>query len=152
VHYDRRDGYGKNIVTGTDIDDRNEVGARASLLWKPVDGLDILTIADYSREDDRANGLHYFGPAQPGVCAPGSRLGRYRAAQQPRHRERHRSQSRDYDLGHRRTGQLQHRLGKVQVDHAFRKVDSVNLTDVDGTSVQIAFDRLFDKATSSARN
>src|SRR5438552_7928642 len=67
VHYDRRDGYGRNIVTGTDIDDRNEMGARASLLWKPLDGVELLTIADYSREDDRANGLHYFGSAQPGV-------------------------------------------------------------------------------------
>ncbi|MEA3182121.1 MAG: iron complex outerrane recepter protein [Gammaproteobacteria bacterium] len=146
VHYDHRDGYGKNIVTGTDIDDRSEVGARASLLWKPVDGLDFLTIADYSREDDRANGLHYFGAAQPGVVPLGLALGGTALLNS-------RDIASDIDprvdittWGIAEQASYNTGWAKLRSITAFRKVDSVNLTDVDGTSVQIAFDRLFDEA------
>ena len=146
VHYDRRDGYGKNIVTGTDIDDRNEVGTRASLLWKPTDGVEFLTIADYSREDDRANGLHFFGAAQPGVVPLGLARGGTALLD-----------SRDIasDIDPKVdittwgiTQQVKYDAGwaRFRSTTAFRKVDSVNLTDIDGTTVQLGFDRLFDHA------
>jgi len=146
VHYDRHDGYGKNIVTGTDIDDRNEVGARASLLWKPLDGLELLTIGDYSREHDRANGLHYFGAAQPGVIPLGLTLGGTALLNS-------RDIASDIDpkveittWGVTEQAKYDAGWARFRSTTAFRKVESVNLTDIDGTTVQLGFDRLFDNA------
>ena len=146
AHYENRDGYGKNVVTGTEIDDRNEWGVRLSLRWTPSANLELLTIADYSREDDRANGLHYFGPARAGIPPLGLALG-----------GRAELNSRDiasdidpfvdittwgiaehisYDAG----------WAKFASITAYRKLDSLNVTDVDGTSLPIAFNRLSDHA------
>jgi iron complex outermembrane recepter protein len=146
VSYNRRDGYGRNIVTGTGIDDLNEGGARASLLWKPVDKLELLTILDYSREDDRANGLHYFGSAQPGVVPLGLTLGGTALLNS-------RNIASDIDpkvdittWGLTEQGKYDAGWARIKSTTAFRKVESENLTDIDGTSVQLGYDRLFDNA------
>ncbi len=57
------DGYGKNLVTGTDIDNKNSQAVRGQLLVKPDDRLSILIAGDYYRSRDRSNTYHYFGPA-----------------------------------------------------------------------------------------
>lgn len=64
-----RKGYGRNIVTGTDIDDRDAYGFRGQLLFEPSEDLSILLEADYHRGDDNSSGLHVIGPA--GEAAPG---------------------------------------------------------------------------------
>jgi iron complex outermembrane receptor protein len=62
------DGYGKNLVTGTDIDNKNSQAVRGQLLFKPTDKLSILLAGDYYRSRDRSNTYHYFGG---GGFAPG---------------------------------------------------------------------------------
>lgn len=64
-----RDGYGKNLFTGNDIDDLNTRAIRGSLLFTPQDRLTINLTADYFREKDHAGGYHIDGAA--GFSAPG---------------------------------------------------------------------------------
>jgi iron complex outermembrane receptor protein len=64
------DGYGKNLVTGSDIDTKNSQAVRGQLRFKPTDRLSILVAADYYRSRDRSNSYHYFGPA--GVTPAGA--------------------------------------------------------------------------------
>jgi iron complex outermembrane receptor protein len=63
-------GYGKNLVTGSDIDNKNSQAVRGQLLFKPTDRLSILLEGDYYRSRDRSNTYHYFGPG--GVTAAGT--------------------------------------------------------------------------------
>lgn len=66
------DGYGENIVTGADIDNKNSKAARAQLLFDLADGLTVLFGADYYSSDDRSNTYHYFGPG--GLTAAGAEV------------------------------------------------------------------------------
>lgn len=61
VKYDKRDGYGENLYTGSQIDDRDAVAARGSLLFRPSDRVDVTFVADYFSEDDNNYAFHYFG-------------------------------------------------------------------------------------------
>jgi iron complex outermembrane receptor protein len=58
---DKRDGYGTNLATGKDIDDRDAYAVRGSLRFKPLDDLDIVLMADYFKEDDYNYAFHFFG-------------------------------------------------------------------------------------------
>lgn len=62
TNIEKRDGFGKNLFTGTQIDDRDAQAVRASIRIKPQDKLVIDLIADYSHEDDNDYAFHYFGP------------------------------------------------------------------------------------------
>ncbi|RME67631.1 MAG: TonB-dependent receptor, partial [Alphaproteobacteria bacterium] len=62
VKYDRRDGYGKNLFTGNDIDNQDQVSVRASLRLRPNASWTIDLVGDYHREDDRNYAFHFFGP------------------------------------------------------------------------------------------
>jgi iron complex outermembrane recepter protein len=64
------DGYGRNIETGNDIDNKDSQAVRAQLLFKLTDRLNVLLAGDYYRSDDRSNGYHYFGAG--GVAPNGS--------------------------------------------------------------------------------
>ena len=64
-----RDGYGKNIVTGNDIDDLNSRAVRGSLRFTPTDRLTVDLKADYYRRNDHSGGYHYLGAG--GFSAPG---------------------------------------------------------------------------------
>jgi iron complex outermembrane receptor protein len=75
IHLQSRDGFGKNIVNGDDVDDKQAVGARLSLLWKPLPNLSFLTIADYNRERDHAYGTHFLGQSNPAIPILGLKLG-----------------------------------------------------------------------------
>lgn len=67
ARYENRDGFGKNVVNGDDIDDKNQFGARLSVRWDAAPNLSFTTIADYNREKDHAFGTHFFGQANPNV-------------------------------------------------------------------------------------
>ena len=78
-----RDGYGRNIVTGHDVDDTNKQSARVQLLFLPSDTVSILLAGEYGREDDAANALFFkrqtFLPSDnpsiaypPNSAAPGN--------------------------------------------------------------------------------
>ncbi|WP_192876297.1 TonB-dependent receptor [Rhizorhabdus dicambivorans] len=69
------DGYGKNIITGTDIDDARNQSVRASLSFKPSESFKLDLTADYARRNDHNNGLHYFGQSNPAVPLAGRRFG-----------------------------------------------------------------------------
>lgn len=58
---DKRDGYGKNLVTGNDVDDRDAQAVRGSLLFEASDDLQITLVGDYFHEDDNNYAFHYFG-------------------------------------------------------------------------------------------
>ncbi len=65
--YRAHDGYGKNIVTGNDVDAQKEYGARARVRVKPNDSFDLDLSADYYRANDSLAGWHYVGQANPFV-------------------------------------------------------------------------------------
>jgi iron complex outermembrane recepter protein len=70
-----RDGYGKNIITGNDIDNQLSNGVRASLKWDPIASLSFLTIAELHKENDRNGGLHFLGIDNPAIPISGLALG-----------------------------------------------------------------------------
>ncbi len=47
-------GYGENLITGSDIDNRDSQAVRAQLLAKPTTDLTILLSADYYNQKDRS--------------------------------------------------------------------------------------------------
>ena len=61
VKVDKHDGYGKNLFTGNDVDDRDAWAVRGTLTFKPSDDLAFTLIGDYFKEDDNNYGFHYFG-------------------------------------------------------------------------------------------
>jgi iron complex outermembrane receptor protein len=63
-------GYGKNRLTGADVDNKHSQAVRGQLLFEPSERLTILVGADYYNQKDRSNTYHYFGPA--GFTAAGA--------------------------------------------------------------------------------
>ncbi|PCI32503.1 MAG: TonB-dependent receptor [Alphaproteobacteria bacterium] len=58
---DQRGGFGENLVTGNDVDDRDAIAVRGSLLFDLADDLSLLVSGEYYREKDNNYGFHYFG-------------------------------------------------------------------------------------------
>jgi iron complex outermembrane receptor protein len=59
---ERGGGYGVNLYTGTQIDDRIAESARVSVRFKPQDHLVADFVVDYLHENDDDYAFHYFGP------------------------------------------------------------------------------------------
>ncbi|WP_158682285.1 TonB-dependent receptor [Sphingopyxis sp. MG] len=70
-----RSGYGTNLYTGTDIDDANQRGARATIRIEPTSRLSVTLTGDFYRESDNSYGIHYFDLYNPGTTLPGVALG-----------------------------------------------------------------------------
>lgn len=66
-----RNGYGKNIVTGNDIDDLNKQMGRLELMFDKGGPLTFLLTGEYYHEHDHANAIKYVSPAFPGIPALG---------------------------------------------------------------------------------
>jgi len=62
ANIEKRDGYGTNLFTGTQIDNRDAQSVRTSLRIKPADQLVIDVIVDYTHENDDDYAFHYLGP------------------------------------------------------------------------------------------
>lgn len=62
-----RDGYGKNLVTGTDINDYSVRAGRAQIRFRPTSEFEFLLAGEYGREKDRANALQFKREAYPDV-------------------------------------------------------------------------------------
>jgi iron complex outermembrane receptor protein len=60
---DRHDGFGTNLVTGNDVDNKNAWGVRGTLVLTPGSHLKATLIAEYYHENDNAGAMHYFGGA-----------------------------------------------------------------------------------------
>ncbi|MBL4895071.1 MAG: TonB-dependent receptor [Emcibacter sp.] len=69
-----RDGYGKNIITGNDIDDAKQRAFRAIVTFD-LEDFQIKLSADYSHENDNNYGNHYFGPGNAFITPLGIELG-----------------------------------------------------------------------------
>ncbi len=65
--YRAHDGYGKNIITGHDVDAQKEYGGRARVQVQPNNSLKLDLSADYYRANDSLAGFHYIGQANPFV-------------------------------------------------------------------------------------
>ena len=78
-----RDGYGRGLVTGQQIDNEHTYAFRGKLRFKPSESFDIVVSADYSHENDQAFVYHYLGPGKPNFVPFGPRLGG-RVAPNPR--------------------------------------------------------------------
>ena len=52
-----RDGYLKNVTTGSDVNDRNRQSVRGDLLWVPSDSLSVRVIGDYNEIKEACCGL-----------------------------------------------------------------------------------------------
>ena len=68
-----REGYGKNLVTGNDVDDKRAQGVRGTVVLTPATGLKITVIEEYYHEADHGGTYHYFGDA--GLIPVGGALG-----------------------------------------------------------------------------
>ncbi|MFK7831234.1 MAG: TonB-dependent receptor [Congregibacter sp.] len=60
---ERRDGYGDNLFTGNDVDDRDADAYRATLSYNPDAAWDATLSYQYYEEDDNNFAFHYFGPS-----------------------------------------------------------------------------------------
>ena len=84
---ENRGGYGKNLFTGSDIDNRKAYAVRGSLLARPSDHLEALLTIDHFHEKDNDYAFHYFGPtifpeaSLPGVLLGGQTINGFYAAQ-----------------------------------------------------------------------
>lgn len=60
---ERRDGYGDNLFTGNEVDDRDASAYRATLAYNPDAAWDATLSYQYYEEDDNNFAFHYFGPS-----------------------------------------------------------------------------------------
>jgi iron complex outermembrane receptor protein len=67
INTESRDGFGRNPVTGSDVDDLERRMARAHLEFRPVDTLDVLLTGEYYTQDDRSRALKFRSEAFPGI-------------------------------------------------------------------------------------
>jgi iron complex outermembrane receptor protein len=58
----RRDGFGRNLTTGDQIDDAKQTAIRATFKYLLADNANVVLTGDYSN-DDSTNVIHVFGPA-----------------------------------------------------------------------------------------
>lgn len=59
---EHHNGYGKNLVTGNGVEDKDAYGVRATLVYLPTDALQGTLIAEYFHQQDHSGQFHYFGP------------------------------------------------------------------------------------------
>lgn len=67
---EQRDGYGENLFTGNDVDDRDAQAYRVSIAYNPDSAWDALLSLQYYEEDDNNYAFHYFGPSQGNPLGP----------------------------------------------------------------------------------
>lgn len=56
-----RDGWGKNLTTGAEVDDESTVGARGVLSFTPSESLEVILRGDYFEQNDNAYSFRYLG-------------------------------------------------------------------------------------------
>jgi iron complex outermembrane recepter protein len=133
-----RDGYGENIVTGSDIDDAQARSVRASVHWQPGDVFDMTLTADHHVEDDHAYGVHYFGPGSPTLVPRGLALGGIAAANlRDVANERDPANDREFSGS---TLRARWDLGDITLSSltSYRLSEYTTATDVDGTSYELS--------------
>lgn len=79
-----RDGYGINETTGNDIDNAQQMGARAQFLFLPNESFDFQLTGEFYREDDHGYALKFLAPSFEGDPPGFTALGLGGTAQDPR--------------------------------------------------------------------
>jgi len=145
--YDNRSGYGVNLVTGEDVDDRNAFAFRGSLLANLSSNLSLTLQAEYYREDDNNYAFHYFGPTVAPENALGSLLGgdtiitfNEARGQEVNFRDGFSDQEAINDReGYNFTGELSLDVGEWNVKSitSYRYFDRFQRTDLDASDVNM---------------
>ncbi len=65
---ENRDGYGKNPVSGADVDDLNRRMVRGQLLFDFSAATNLLLEGEYFRQNDSSGAVHYLRASFPGVA------------------------------------------------------------------------------------
>jgi iron complex outermembrane receptor protein len=142
-----RDGYGKNLVTGQQIDNEHSIGVRGKVKIAPSDAFSLVLSADYSKENDGNYVYHYLGQGQssapPRVAALGGT-----SPPDPRDTFANTPQS-DYRRFYGFAADATANLGPVNVTSITGYRDSyADVTgDHDGTQAPVSVIRTFEKAT-----
>ena len=68
VKAESRDGFGKNPVTGADVDDLDRLMARMHLQYNFSDRTELLLTGEYFRQNDHSGAIHYLRASFPGVA------------------------------------------------------------------------------------
>ena len=71
----KRDGFTKNIVTGQELDDRNYLGLRGSMLWTPSDRFENFLMFDYMQSKTNGSSQQIAGIDTNKVLAPNVNTG-----------------------------------------------------------------------------
>lgn len=146
VHYEHRDGFGENVVNGDDIDNKKQIGARASLRWSPSSNLSFLTIADWNREKDHAFGTHFFGQANPAVPILGISRGGIALVDSRDIASDTTPQAYIRSYGINETVKLNTDFATIQSITSYRNSKARVLNDYDGTSLPIYRATSFEQA------
>jgi len=132
------DGYGKNIITGNDIDDAKRRAVRGILAFALGDNAKLDLSADYSTEDDHNYGNHYLGRANSVIAPFGFAFGGIVPSDE-------RDIANDFDPKNDRTfwgvsARLEVGLGDLTLTSitAYRDNDYSLLTDLDATSAPLS--------------
>lgn len=70
-----REGYGRNLQSGEDVNDEHSRSARAKLKYAPTSAIRINFIGDYTRERDHNGSYRYIGQANPAIIPTGQAIG-----------------------------------------------------------------------------
>lgn len=138
VHYRRHDGHGTNRTNGDDIDDKDEFGVRASLLWEPLSNLSLLTSFDRFRESDNGFGLHTLGQGNPLVPLTGLALGGTTVLRSRDIASDTTPSARVRAWGIRETAELKLDWATITSITSYRKTKTLFVTDIDGTSLPLS--------------
>jgi iron complex outermembrane receptor protein len=70
VRYLDREGYGRNEITGHDIDNAKQLSSRVHLHFVPNESFNALLTGEFHREDDRSNAIKFRAAAFPDATVP----------------------------------------------------------------------------------
>ncbi|MDB5702280.1 MAG: TonB-dependent receptor [Sphingomonadales bacterium] len=147
--YEKRDGYGKNLFTGADVDNRDAYSLRATVIGKLSDTIKATVVLDHFHEDDNNYAFHYFGPSVvPESSLPHTALGGqtifgyYNSiGQKPDLRNTYSDQEAiNRRKGYGATGTLDFDLGAASIKTitAYRSFDRFQRDDLDSSQVNLA--------------
>lgn len=148
--YEKRDGYGKNLFTGADVDDRDAYALRGTIIGQLSDSVKATLVLDHFHEDDNNYAFHYFGPsvvpdnALPHTLIGGQTIiGYYNAlGKKPNLRNIYSDQEAiNRRKGYGATGTLDFNLSDdatVKTITAYRSFDRFQRDDLDSSQVNLA--------------
>ncbi len=137
---EQRDGFGRNLFNGRDVDDVKSRAVRGELDFRPADKVSFLLIGEYFKRDDSGAANHVAGCATP-VCGPNAATSRgYSLPANPRDVDQ------DFQPIYRPEQYGVSLIGKVELPFAdltsisgYRDGRFYFLTDFDGTEQPQAF-------------